>query len=300
MTQPFFSEPSEEAFVLQKGAMRNVFFETPHLGRLVPKEFAVHTQLVSSAKQRWDNGIDKAGQYLLKKTGGEWLASTTSRMVVDLNRGADRVDQRICPRWPGARIHQDGGVIAPFTRTKKGLVQLYSEPLHPDEVEFRLKHYWYPYHDELNQRLKIMQRRYGKAILICLHSAEPEPQHRNGNHPVVYLGTCNGQTCDEETLGALRTALEKRDVVVISEGYYQGAFTTQAYGIEENVQAIQIELDRRYLDTEKNTLSQLEPVSFALKSISLCRTSPTESGRSRRTYGSRTYVDPITGDVSLY
>ncbi len=300
MTQPIFSDPTEDAFVLQKGAMRNVLFETPHLGRIVPNEFSGHSQLVDSARQRWDNGIDKAGEYLLKKTGGEWLASTASRMVVDLNRGVDRVDQRVCPRWPGARIHQDGGVIVPFTRSKNGMVQLYSEPLHPEEVEFRLKHYWYPYHDELNRRLKIMQRRYGSAILICLHSAEPEPQHQCGKHPVVYLGTGNGQTCDVEILGALRNALEKSDVVVISDGYYQGAFTTQAYGVEENVQAIQIELDRRYLDTEKNLLSQLEPVSSALTSVSICGTSPTSSSGRRRAYGARTYVDPLTGDVSLY
>jgi N-formylglutamate deformylase len=300
MTQPIFTDPTEEAFVLQKGAMRNVIFETPHLGRIVPDEFRGHSQLVSTAKQRWDIGIDKAGDYLLKKTGGEWLASTTSRMVVDLNRGVDRVDQRVCPRWPGARIHQDGGVIVPFTRTKKSMVQLYSKPLHPDEVEFRLKYYWYPYHDELNQRLKIMQRRYGSAILICLHSAEPEPQHQRSKHPVIYLGTCNGQTCNEEILGALCNALEKRDIMVISEGFYQGAFTNQAYGIEDNVQAIQIELDRRYLDTEKNLISQLEPVSYALKSVSISGTSPTTSGRRNRSYSSRTYVDPITGDILLY
>ncbi|MGC9330106.1 MAG: N-formylglutamate amidohydrolase, partial [Candidatus Hinthialibacter sp.] len=105
-------------FILQTGQSRNVIFETPHLGRAVPEELHRHSKLVEAARRRWDNHIDRAGEKMLADVGGEWLGSVYSRMVVDLNRGPDRVDSRVSPDWPGSRIYEDGGVIVPFVKNK--------------------------------------------------------------------------------------------------------------------------------------------------------------------------------------
>ncbi len=298
-----------ESYITRQGEPRNVIFESPHQGRDIPPALGHHKRLVNAAARRWDNYIDTAGEFLLDAVGGSLIHSRVSRLTADLNRGADRVDARVCPTWPGAKIHRDGGVIVPFVRLGKELVPLYDSPLGEDEVEYRLREFWYPYHERLQASIGNAVKTFGSAILIGLHSVIPKSVHVRGNRPVVYLGTRNGRTCNAKTLDILCTALENQGITVIAEDYYQGAFTTQSYGQEKDVDAIQIELDRRFLRPEttagKNSL--LHSVVSALQMISIGgeHTSGEQVNkpvkRSKRHHPSQqTYIDTLTGDVQPY
>ncbi|NPU98658.1 MAG: N-formylglutamate amidohydrolase [Candidatus Omnitrophica bacterium] len=284
-------------FTLIPGETRNMVLESPHHGRWVPPECLVHSRLAKAARRRWDNHIAIAEEFLLWNVGGVVVASRYSRLVCDLNRGADRVDARVCPRWPGARIYEDGGVIVPFLRTRRRVVRLYDPPLEPEEVEKRLRRYWYPYHDELRKRVEENVKRFGQAVLISLHSTNPLPAHAQELRPVIYLGTDQGRSCDAAVLLAMQSILEQSGCRVITQGFYQGAFVTQAYGREPRVQAVQIELDRRYLSQSKIARwKMLEPLAAALRAVTVAEKSPALP-RFRRVPASRTYMDPLTGDV---
>ncbi len=299
----FSSMPSSVIpFTLRQGMACNILFETPHVGQEVPEELHGHRELLEAARRRWDRGVGKAAEYLLETAGGEWLGAVYSRLVVDLNRGADRVDSRVCPHWPRARRHEDGGVIVPFTREEGRFRMLYSVPLESEEIEHRLRTYWFPYHDSLHARLKTIRNRFGEVLLISLHSTQPSPEHRSGDNPVIYLGTCNGTTSDSDRLTVLQRILENHSITVVTKGFYQGAFTTQAYGIESGIHAIQIELDRREKKNGDFFRSQLEPLAEGLKAISRQQSASTSKSKtspiSRRSgLAARTYWDPLSDTV---
>jgi len=285
------------------GASCSVLFESPHLGREVPPELQHHLRLMDAAAQRLDGGIDFAGHYLLDALGGRWIYFSVSRLVVDLNRGASRVDSRICPQWPGARVYKDGGVIVPFAEIGGVKERLYDAPLTETEVEYRLETYWRPYHERLREMANSAVAAHGQALLISLHSAYPWKEHQREDQPAIYLGTRNGETCAAAVLSALRNGLEEKGFLVIAENYYQGAYTTQTYSEIEGVDAIQIELDRRFLLQEPmldagflNRETMLQALASVLKTISFTARRRS-SAPARRIHSPRVYVDPATGDV---
>lgn len=293
---------SDPIYTIQQGVSRNLVVEVPHRGRQVPVSLRHHQTLIRAAAARWDNYIDAAGEYLNKSIGGILIGSIYSRLVVDLNRGADRIDARLCARWPGARRYEDGGAIVPFTRINGAMSLLYERPVEPEEIAFRLNEFWYPYHETLRARIAKTIQNYGHCVLISLHSAEPESPHAHLEQPVMYLGTHHGRSCDPTVLRAVQRTLEKHGIEPVTQGVYQGAFTTQAYADDPRVQAIQIELDRRFLDREtpaagRNT--QLKALRDALLAVTRGETCvPDPRGRTHAT--TRVYYDPLTGEVNPY
>jgi N-formylglutamate amidohydrolase len=291
--------------IIEKGRSCNVVFESPHQGRDVPEALRHHAAMTTIAAHRCDTHIDRVAEMCLKEVGGTLLHSPVSRMVVDLNRGADRVDARVCPTWPGARVYDDGGVIIPMGVERNRSIVLYDTPLREAEVETRLTNYWYPYHDRLRKELDATVQRFGHAILISLHTAHPLKQHEgDGTKPVIYLGTMNGKTCDVGLLSLLCGAMESHNALVISRDFYQGAFITQAYGQERDIHAIQIELDRRFLYIQKNqpsfsrkTQKLIAGLTDCLRAISVQGETPPTTGRRNRLGSPKSYIDPLTGEI---
>ncbi|MDX9755529.1 MAG: N-formylglutamate amidohydrolase [bacterium] len=293
---------------IEKGLPRNIVFESPHQACELPEECQAYPALVTQAARRCDTHIDTVGRLLLEEVGGVLLSSPFSRMVVDLNRGVDRVDARVCPAWPGARVYEDGGVIVPYLKKRGRLIPLYEHSLGGDEVEARLTRYWYPYHETLRQCLNGMMARYGHAILISLHSAVPTcSPEATVARPVVYLGTGNGATCDASLLSLLRGMIESQGAQVVTQDYYQGAFTTQAYGREKEIQAVQIEFDRRFLGEGMvegvlagAARNLIHAVAVGLRAISVAGERPPATGRSKRAGSMRSYIDPLSGEIQYY
>ncbi len=291
---------SEKPYTVLSGEARNVIFESPHQGCALPDEFHRYPRLVEAADNRWDHFIDEAGQTLLDAVGGQSIHSHVSRLLVDLNRGADRIDSRVCPRWPGAREYEDGGAIVPNTLLQGKRIPLYDFPLDDGEVEDRLRRFWYPYHDRLRQLVDTAVSAFGTVLLISLHSVNPSEQHISGRKPVVYLGTQNGRTCDPTFLERLEGALENHGITAVSRDHYQGAFTTQAYGVEQAVNTIQIELDRRALKdrTCDRVKRMLDGLADGIRAISRSSVfSSSLPARVRRMGRSKSYFDPLTGET---
>lgn len=294
--------------IMKEGAPRNIVFESPHQSKGVPPALHHHEKLMDVASRRCDTQIDLVADYVLGKVGGTLLYSPVSRMVVDLNRGADRVDSRVCPTWPGAKVYEDGGVIVPMAKQGGRLEKIYDRPLAEEEVESRLTQYWYPYHEALQKKVNGTAQRFGHAILLSLHSANPFERHaKNTKKPIIYLGTNHGATCDAAILSVFRSSLESCGVCVIAEDDYQGAFTTQAYGKDRNVHAIQIEMDRRFLDSDQitetlgpNAIQTLDGLVQGLLAVSIAGVRPPAPSRARRMGSTRTYIDPLTGEIQPF
>lgn len=290
---------SEKPYTVLTGEPKNIVFELPHQGRSIPDACRRYTRLVEAAEQRWDHYIGEAGRYVLDSAGGTLIHSHVSRLVVDLNRGADRIDSRVCSCWPGARVYEDGGAIVPNTVLRQQRIPLYDSPLNGEEVEDRLCRYWYPYHDRLRQLIDSTASLMGSVLLISLHSAEPLSRYKTPKQPVVFLGTRNGRTCEPMLVEIIKSALEIREMIVVTQDAYQGAFTTQAYGVEPHVNAIQIELDRRALKTgvtQGKGKQMLDALISGLRAVSISGVSSRSSKQTSRLGRLRSYIDPLTGD----
>ncbi len=285
-----------EHYTIQSGDFNTIVYESPHSGHAIPDELQHHYRLVEVSAYRYDTHVDLAAERFLSEAGGFLISSQISRLVVDLNRGVNRVDSRICPNWPEACLHNDGGVIVPFAKVNKRVIQLYDQPLSADEVEYRLTTFWYPYHQRLKQDIDSRINRFGKVLLISLHSTMPRPQHMQGRKPVVYLGTRDKKTCEGPILQIFQRNLVSQGIITISEGYYQGAFTTQAYGEASDVNAIQIELDRRFLKSAAAN-DQINALVSALQELKL--PSRSVSFRKKKKYTIKTFIDPLTGEIQM-
>ncbi len=286
-------------FIHRSQNPRNLVIEVPHAGTEVPASFSHHQNLVQTAEKRFDHTTREAALFLHHKLGGQLLIANLSRLVVDLNRGADRVDSRVCPSWPHSALHEDGGVISPHSREGDRWIPLYDQPLTESEVEERLTRYWYPYHEQLNRALEQTIETFGSVLLISLHSTTPHKEHTSPYQPTIHIGTQDGQTCNRLIQECLCFELEKNGVRVIHAGFYQGAFTTQAYGQNPAVQAIQLELDRRYLDPDIKTSScwkYLSALVHSLETISLI-TPPSTKVSEYKLPSRGIFIDPLTGDI---
>ncbi len=292
---------SHATYTLRRGVSTNLIFESPHQNSHVPTSLHHHKQLIEIADQRVDTNVDYAANRLWETIGGDFLSAEISRLVVDLNRGADRVDSRICPNWPGAERYKDGGVIPPWARLDQRRIRLYDSPLDSEEVEYRLTDFWYPYHECLQHVIDEKLEQYDHVLLVSLHSTIPKDQHKQTDYPTVYLGTRNGRTCDMSIMRTLQASLEHDDVFVITSDYYQGAFTTQAYGADPRINTIQVELDRRYLPSTGEAASNrmLEALINALRGVITIPINR-NSHSAKIKIPKRTYIDPLTGDILPY
>lgn len=280
-----------------QGNARNLILESPHQGRMAPEEFQHHSLMAKAAQKRLDSGIKTISQQILDELGGTLIYSDVSRLVVDLNRGVNRVDSRVCSTWPGAQVFEDGGVINPIARMDSKTLFLYENGLSEIEVEDRLRMYWYPYHESLQSLLHGECKRYGHVMLISLHSTQPTQPFRNESRPVIYLGTHNGKTCDPLFLSALWDELTRQNLCVVSQGEFQGGFTTQAYGAPPQVNTIQVELDQRFINEDKEWM--LKPFISALKKVTN-KPGTAKKRRSQPVRTTRTYIDPATGIIWEY
>jgi len=172
------------------------------------------------------------------------ISANLSRYVVDLNRPSNndslypgKSTTGICPEttFAGESIYQPG--------------------LAPDAAEIakRIEHYWQPYHDQLRAELERLVDKFGFVVLLDVHSiAQRVPMLFDGDLPDFNFGTNNGESCDpefQEFIESFSDSISNYSSVV--NGRFIGGFITRHYGSMENVNAVQLELNRStYMDEE--------------------------------------------------
>ncbi|THD34836.1 MAG: N-formylglutamate amidohydrolase [Sphingomonas sp.] len=231
-----------------------VVVSVPHAGRDYPLPLRAAAAVpVASMLALEDRHADTLA---LAARGDETLIiQRRARAWIDLNRGEDERDPLIDD---GARPIPAG---AAATKLRSGLglvprraapgVTLWRRRLGDDEVRLRIAEDHRPYHVALDEALSAARDRFGSALLIDLHSMPPLPGPLSAR---VVLGDRFGRSAGGQLVHRLEGEIVAAGLIAALNAPYPGGHILNRHGRpQENIHAIQVEIDRRlYLDAGLN------------------------------------------------
>lgn len=234
-----------------------VVVTSPHSGRQYPSGFMDQSALsLSELRRVEDAGMDRLLTF--QPLPAPLLMAEFPRSFVDLNRRPNEIDSRM---FDGP-VPEASHVVTRYLRSGLGVIpgkaanqqHIYDQSLPADEAAYRLKHFYHPFHHQL-QSLIDTARQHGQALLIDCHSM---PSDLFGVHGDIVLGTNHGNAAQHDIVNAAMNFLSREGLDVRLNTPFAGGYITQFYGRPcEGVSALQIEICRSlYLDEQKLTLKQ--------------------------------------------
>ncbi|HIA03944.1 MAG TPA: N-formylglutamate amidohydrolase [Myxococcales bacterium] len=228
----------------------------PHAGTWVPAE---DLPLVRGGRRTLlrdtDQHVDRlyAAAPLL---GAAFIASRVNRYVLDLNRSPDNVDRHVCPELESPAAEHPRALI--WRQSTDG-TQILARPLTQAELQSRIDRVHTPYHSFLESLLQERKSKFGYAILLDAHSMPSvgRATHTDTGAPRAQIvpGNNHDKSCAPALTELVCRHFESHGYDVALNTPYSGGFITQNYGRpEENIHAIQVELNRAlYLHEERSS-----------------------------------------------
>ncbi|XOV67529.1 MAG: N-formylglutamate amidohydrolase [Fluviicola sp.] len=171
-----------------------------------------------------------------------------SRWVIDLNRDPE-----------SAPLYNDGRIITGLTPNTDffGESIYKSVDVEPDseEVDRRLKEYYWPYYQKIQELLDQRLAEFGKVLLWDAHSIRHlVPTIRKEVFPDMILGNNDGKTADPKLIETALNELKSGSYGINHNTPFKGGHITRYFGKpENNIHALQLEMNKiLYMDdTEK-------------------------------------------------
>jgi len=251
-----------------------LFFDSPHSGIQFPDDFFCCASL-EQLKTGWDAFVDELWEGTVLH-GAILQRAHYSRMFIDLNRARNDIDPTLLSapsdQCKPTRYSDRGmGLIRRFALPG---VELYDEPLRINDINTRIRDYYIPYHNALNDTLNKLHQRFGK---VC-HSMKSKGNLMNidsgESRPDVILGDNDGLACDPAFVQTVEDAFTGLNYKVVRNIPYKGGYLVTNYAKPElGRYGMQIEINRalymdekNYIKTEKYAAlrSDLESVAIAM------------------------------------
>ncbi len=229
-----------------------VIFASPHSGRDYPPEMLARSVLdLQRLRSSEDAFVDRFLEGAPRE-GAAALSARLPRAWVDLNRDETELDPALIEGLgrgaAGPRVQAGLGVIPRVVSANRAI---YSGKLTLDEAERRIATVWRPYHATLAALLREVRARFGRAILIDMHSMPSEAVSGAGPRPAeVVLGDRYGAAARPDTVAAVETIFARLGLRVARNAPFAGAYVTQHYGRPASgYEVIQVEISRGlYMD----------------------------------------------------
>ncbi|MGB1087343.1 MAG: N-formylglutamate amidohydrolase, partial [Alphaproteobacteria bacterium] len=156
-------------------------------------------------------------------------------------------------RSGSARVKGGLGTIA---RTVGSGQSIYRDKLSYEEAEWRIEHFYRPYHATLQRLLEATAEKFGFAILIDWHSMPSAAVRRAAGMtgrsilPDLVLGDRFGRSCGRAVVRGVEDAVLAHKFQSARNAPYAGGHITAHYGRPQSgVHALQIEVNRAlYMD----------------------------------------------------
>ena len=177
----------------------------------------------------------------VREMGATTIATEVSRSVIDVNR-----DPSGASLYPGMATTE----LCPTTTFDGERLYRAFDP-EDDEIEWRRKTFFDPYHAALGAEIERLRALHPQIVLYDAHSIRSHvPRLFEGLLPQFNLGTNGGATCDSALEAALASVCELSGPSWIANGRFKGGWTTRHYGApERGIHAVQMELAMRgYMD----------------------------------------------------
>ncbi len=249
LSKVFFVTPLASPVIHEPRGALPVLLSVPHSGREYPDwlidSAAGGRRALSSLE---DPLVDRLVWRALKHGCGAVIARAP-RAAIDCNRAEDDIDPSVVDGVRRARVtaRARGGLgIIPSRTQQHGY--LWRRPVTPLELAARLDQAHRPYHDAIDQQISLLLDRFGCALLIDCHSMPPPAR---GVAPIVF-GDCRGRAADGWiSRSAMAIAASCGFEADLNDPFSGGHVIDRHGSPSRNVQALQLEIDRRfYLDED--------------------------------------------------
>ncbi|WP_304616815.1 N-formylglutamate amidohydrolase [Paracoccus sp. (in: a-proteobacteria)] len=245
-----------------------VIFASPHSGCHYPDWFLRGTRLPIHALRSSEDAFVDRLIACAPDFGAVSLCSLVPRCIVDLNRGTDEIDPLVVrgvPRHPlNQRTLAGLGVIPRVVSQGRAI---HERPIDRAEAERRIETCWQPYHQALTSLISEARKRFGRAILIDMHSMPHDAlAHLQGSRPDMVLGNRHGLSASARVTDAVCAAVESQGWRIRRNSPFSGAYICAAYGRpSQNVHVVQLEIDRSLYMDEKTILPRPDFDDFAAR-----------------------------------
>lgn len=231
-----------------------VIISIPHAGINIPEP--IHNRLVDEAKLLPDTDWHVERLYAFAHSlGVHMLVATHSRYVIDLNRAPD--DHSL---YPGKFTTG----LCPVTQFNE--IPIYKHGKEPDEQEIqeRIKLYWQPYHNKLQDLISELSSLHQQVILLDAHSiCSRVPLLFDGTLPDLNIGTAEGRSIESPLAENLIEFCQQSPYSIVYNGRFKGGYITRHYGNPaQGIQAVQLEL------AQFNYMQEVYPFNYVEETAS--------------------------------
>lgn len=248
---------------------RPFVFNSPHSGRIYPKDFLDSSRLDSfSIRASEDHYVDLLFDNV-SQSGVSFLKANFPRAWLDVNREPYELDPKMFDGELPSYINKNSirvagglGTIPKIVAEKK---DIYQHRLPVGESLDRIEHLYRPYHETLRKLIARTHAKFGYAFLIDCHSMPSTVgRGKTSLRPDFIIGDRYGTSADKCLTQIALLLLNNMGYNAISNKPYAGGFITEHYGRpQKNLHALQIEINRGlYID--ERTL-ELKPAFDRLK-----------------------------------
>lgn len=248
------SDPSEPPFI-RIGPDRPaspVVLSVPHAGRAYSAALLRSARLPRETLECLEDRLVDRLVWRAAAAGATAIVAQSPRAEIDLNRDEREIDPAsIVPAPPMRSVLQSArtrGGLGLIPARISGSGSIWRHRIAQDEVRRRIEELHRPYHDALADALEQTRLRFGIAILLDCHSMPP--RNKEAGEANIIFGDRHGTSIAPELADAAVTAARLAGFSTARNDPYAGGYITTRHGHpENNIHALQLEIDRAlYLD----------------------------------------------------
>ena len=235
-----------------KGKRVPIVISVPHCGVKFPSELknSYHKDLMHQPDDT-DWFVHQLYEFA-SELGITIIHAKYSRWVIDLNRDPE-----------SAPLYNDGRIITGLTTLTdffgKGI---YIDADHtPDkqEVDRRLKEYYWPYYNKIEGLLSDLKTEFDDVLLWDAHSIRQSVKTiRKDDFPDLILGNNDEKTANQNLIKVALKGLKESDHEVTHNTPFKGGHITRYFGRPENgIHALQLEMVKKlYMEDDELIFSE--------------------------------------------
>jgi N-formylglutamate amidohydrolase len=235
-----------------------VLFNSPHSGRVYPREFLAVSRLdLPTLRRSEDTFVDELVAGVVER-GYPLIRAHFPRCYVDVNREPYELDPRMfngrLPSFANTRSMRVAGGLGTVARVVGDAQEIYDQRISIDDALQRIESLYKPYHRALRRLFGQIHKDFGVAILIDCHSMPSATASRDDRPRAdIVLGDRYGTSCVAMISETVEDALRELGYAVSRNKPYAGGFITEHYGNPgAGLHAIQLEINRAiYMDEKR-------------------------------------------------
>ena len=226
-----------------------VVLSVPHAGRAYPRDIAAQIAVPLAAVLPLEDRYADRLVTAAVASGHVAIVAHVPRLMIDLNRAETDVDPASVTgmRRSGPMSMKARGGLGLVPTRLHGVGELWRAPIAAADFADRVADWHRPYHAALAAALAAAHRRFGRAVLIDLHSMPPLG---GAGAAQVVIGSRHGSSAQPEVRAAALRWWQSVPLPTAADAPYAGGHVIDRHGAPAaGIDAIQIEFDRRlYLD----------------------------------------------------